>query len=199
MPIFGRKAEVRRGFVPVDKVRALISNNVPEGEIIEILRREGFSAEEIDQAFAEVFKPLPPAPAQIPTPIQTPTPAPLPEPEKPKEEVKEEKPAFAPLFVKLDKYRQILMLLSELKTTLVAIKNNFTVLNEIEKIEEENIKLLQKAIEKVDKKIVSLDTQLLRPPVFEEELPTEAEELGDVLSSLKSEVEQLKSELQNIA
>lgn len=190
MPIFGRKAEAGKGFVPVDKVKALISNNVAEGEIIEILRREGFSAEEIDQAFMEAFKPV------LPAPIQMPPPPPL--PEKPREEVKEERPAFAPLFVKLDRYRQILMLLSELKTTIAAIKNTFTVLNELKKIEDESTKLLQKAVDKVDKKLVALDTQFLRPSGFEEEFPTEAEELGDVLSSLKSEVEQLKSELQTI-
>lgn len=190
MPIFGRKVEAGKGFVPVDKVKALISNNVAEGEIIEILRREGFSAEEIDQAFMEAFKPV------LPTPIQMPPP---PLPEKPREEIKEEKPVFAPLFIKLDRYRQILMLLSDLKTTIATIKNTFTVLNELEKIEEEGTKLLQKAIDKVDKKLVALDTQFLRPSGFEEEFPTEAEELGDVLSSLKSEVEQLKNELQTIA
>ena len=34
MPLFGKKEENKRGFVPVDEVKGMILNKVPEGEII---------------------------------------------------------------------------------------------------------------------------------------------------------------------
>ena len=201
MPIFGKKAEKGRGFVPVEKVKALISNNVPEGQIIDILRREGFSAEEIDKAFTEVFSPKTPEPVpEIKVPEKKEVATPKPE-IKPEEKKEEKKPAFAPLFIKLDKYKQILNLMAELRTTIATVKNTFVVLNELEKIKANSFKVLEKAIEKIEKKLISLDSQFLRPAGFEEEFPQEVagmEELSDVLSSLKSQVEQLRREIQTV-
>lgn len=113
----------------------------------------------------------------------------------------EEKPVFAPLFVKLDRYRKILNTIAQLKTTLLMVKNSFIALNELEKVRIENMKLIQEALNKVEKRILDLDTELIRPSGLHEEIP----EYGDVqaisatIADLKGQIEQLKAELETIS
>jgi len=59
MVFFGRKKEeikVGKGFVPVQRVKEMVERGFSEIEIIDTLRKEGFSAEEIDKALTEVYK-----------------------------------------------------------------------------------------------------------------------------------------------
>jgi hypothetical protein len=123
--------------------------------------------------------------------------------EKPSNPVQEvPKPAFAPLFVKLEKYRNVLDSISDLKTTIIMLKNALAVQRQIEGLRDENRKFLELAIDKIDKKIFSLDTEFLRPKGFEEEFPPanyETEGLEGVVDDLKKQIEGLKSELKTIA
>ena len=113
----------------------------------------------------------------------------------------EEKASFAPLFVKLDRYRQILGTMNYLKNTMNMVKNTFSILNELEKIRMENLKLIQETIEKADKKIMTLDSEFMRPSGFTDEIPefADVESLEATLVDLRDQVGQLKSELKNMA
>lgn len=178
MPIFGKKKKSEGGgFVPTDKAKELLSKNLPEIEVIESLKKEGFSAEEIDKALVELSKHI----------VEMP------------KEVKREKPMIAPLFIKLDRYRQILSHLQELRRTLGSIKNAFSILNELDRLRYENMKSLQGTIELVDKKLADLDSEFLRPAGFQEEVPSEeyVEGLETELDDLKNQVNELKSELKD--
>ncbi len=117
------------------------------------------------------------------------------EKEEPKEE---ERPTSAPLFVKIDRYRNILTGVNELKTTLVAVKSAFSVLTEMDKLRAETLEMIEKSIGKIDKRLHALDSEFLRPSGFHEEMPHDVyniESLEVVLSSLKSQVDQLKTEI----
>jgi len=112
-----------------------------------------------------------------------------------------QKPAFAPLFVKIEKYRNVLDSISDLKTTIIMLKNALAIQRQIEGLRDENRKFLELAISKIDKKIVSLDTEFLKPRGFEEEFPPatyETEGLEGVVDDLKKQIEGLKSELKTI-
>jgi DNA-binding transcriptional MerR regulator len=189
MPLFGRKKTEERGkgFVPTDRVKQFLSQGLPEAEIIDMLSKEGFSHEEIGKAFSESFKTEPK--------IEPAQPEVKPKPKEP------EKPMFAPLFVKIDRYRQILNSLSYLKNTMVMLKNSFYTLSELKRLEEDNLKMIQDTIEKINEKLLSLDSEFLRPSEFREEIGEirSAEDLSGVLADLKSQVEQLKSELQSLS
>jgi len=89
LPFFGKKkpeAIKGKGFVPVDRARQLMSKGFSETEVIDVLRREGYSAEEIDKALTETLKagvagasvPSPAVPAQptFPSAPATATPQP---------------------------------------------------------------------------------------------------------------------------
>ena len=56
----GKRAEepprLGKGFIPSDRVRELSDKGFSEPEIIDVLRKEGFSAEEIDRALTQVLE-----------------------------------------------------------------------------------------------------------------------------------------------
>jgi len=114
-----------------------------------------------------------------------------------REEKIPEKATFAPLFVKIDRYRNILKSLGELKTTLSLMRNSFAVLDQMEQLKIENMKLIMNALDKVEKKLIALDAEFLRPSGFHDEMSEqyEAESLQGVVSDLQSQIQQLKSEI----
>jgi len=58
--LFGKKEPEKiptgKGYVPVDKVKDLASKGFSEPDMIDILRKEGFSVDEIDKALTEALK-----------------------------------------------------------------------------------------------------------------------------------------------
>lgn len=115
---------------------------------------------------------------------------------KPTEEPK--KPAFAPLFVKIDRYKSVLNMLNDLKATVILVKNAINVQENIEKVREDNRKLIESAINKIENKIVTLDSEFMRPKGFEDKMPPmlyESGSLEGVVEDLKVQIEDLKSEL----
>jgi polyhydroxyalkanoate synthesis regulator phasin len=116
-------------------------------------------------------------------------------------EMKEEqRSSFAPLFVKIDRYRQILSTMNYLKNSMMLIKNNFVILNELEKLKEDNMKILQEGIERLEKKVVSLDTQFLRPSGFMEDVKEtqDVEVFESTISDLSGQIQNLKAQLQSL-
>jgi len=123
--------------------------------------------------------------------------------EKPvSEELKEveKSSTFAPLFVKIEKYKSILEVLEELKATMKMIKNGLETQKEIEALADKNRKLIESCINKVNEKIISLDSEFRRPKGYREEKTPirRTDELEYVLDDLKTQIEDLKSELGRI-
>ncbi len=144
-----------------------------------------------------------PTEEEVPMELPESTELALPEVEKTVPMTTEEKrPVFAPLFVKIERYRAVLNAIADLKAMVVAIKNALELQRQIESLKDENRKLFEAAINKIDKKIVMLDSEFLRPRGYEEEFPSpvyETEGLEGVVTDLKKQVESLKSELQTIS
>jgi len=191
MAIFGKKNEVK----------------VSEAEIPEELKPHLELRQHKEQTFASPqdlmqFKVEPQKPVYSQptvhhiqmTPAQEPVHQPSPEP------AKQEKTGFAPLFVKIDRYRNILKSLAEIKTTLALMKNAFVMLGEIDKIEDENMNVIANALDKIEKKMSALDAEFLRPSGFEDEMSEtyEVESIQGVISDLHSQIRHLKNEIQQV-
>lgn len=118
--------------------------------------------------------------------------------EKPKEA---EKPKFAPLFVKIERYDSVLNLLNDLKANVMMVKNAIVVQREIEKLAEDNRRLIEESVNKIDNKLLSLDAEFIRPKGFMDDFrPSEKKSgLDGIVDDLKSQLDGLKSELEGIS
>lgn len=160
--------------------------NVVEGKKIAEKIEEKPKEEKIEEPIEEV-------PVEVEKPVEE-------EKVVPKKELK--KPGFAPLFVKIERYKSVLDAINEIKTTVMMIKNALGIQKQIEELRNENRGLLESAVNKVDKKVLTLDSEFLRPSGYEEEfLPPvhETEGLETVVDDLKEQIESLKSELKTIS
>jgi hypothetical protein len=124
-----------------------------------------------------------------------------PEAETKEEVAQEEQGKATPLFIKLEKYEEILNTMAEVKSVINSLKNSFFVLNESEKMRSETIEIIKENIDRIERRINALDSVLLKPPGYEQ-MPvaeeSKTEEVRDVLSSLRLQIDQLKQELETI-
>ncbi len=114
-----------------------------------------------------------------------------------------EKPTAAPLFVKIERYRQILTAIGNMKTALVIIKNSMDTLNQIDKVRNQTIGIVNDIIGKMDEKLIDLDNDLLRPAGFQtsEVASPEQQDIRSIeatVSDLQGQIEQLKTELNKV-
>ncbi len=113
------------------------------------------------------------------------------------------RPTFAPLFVKLTRFREILSTLKYLKTSVNSIKRQLSILNKLEKLKEENLKLLNSEIKKLSDQLRKLDSEFTRPSGYVEGIPEmqmqDVESLESTIVDLKEQIEDLKSEVETVA
>ena len=122
------------------------------------------------------------------------------------EEKKELKIVEAPLFVKVDKYKEIVATLQEVKTLLSGLRNLFSVLEEIDQVKNDTINTLRITFQKIEREVVELDSNLLKPSDREIEKVREsivprldkAKELEDSLKQLYDELNAMKSEIEKL-
>ncbi|MCS7094126.1 MAG: hypothetical protein RMJ18_03015 [Candidatus Aenigmarchaeota archaeon] len=112
---------------------------------------------------------------------------------------KVEEEVSVPLFVKLEKYKNIVSALMQIKTYLITLKNSLVALEHIEKARSETLSMLSKNLDKIGEKINELERDLVKPIGFSFGSPETFEELSSVhtnLAALKAQIEQLKTELE---
>ncbi|MCS7135237.1 MAG: hypothetical protein NZ893_02255, partial [Candidatus Aenigmarchaeota archaeon] len=111
-----------------------------------------------------------------------------------KESAIEKKEKTVPLFVKLERYKDILGILNDMKSIIFFVKNAITVQKQIEVLIEENKKLLAESIAKMDEKIMILEKELIRPGLHETrvEVKEEKKDLDKTLEEIKQQIESLK-------
>lgn len=121
---------------------------------------------------------------------------------EPQPEPEVAQPGYAPLFVKIDKYRNILTMLGTIKSSIGLLRNSFATLNELDKARQQNMVIIQSALEKINKKLENLDTELIRPTGFNTNTSPEdyqdAHNVEATISDLKGQLAQLKSDLQQL-
>ena len=113
-----------------------------------------------------------------------------------------EKDEGAPLFVKVDKYRSLIISVQEMKNYIAGLKQLFNVMYDIETMRGDTLKILKATTVKLEKTLTEIDYELLRPKGYEtEELGVEEPEvmhLEESLSDLQRQLQELKRELQEL-
>ena len=108
----------------------------------------------------------------------------------------------APLFVKVDKYHEILKNVQEMKMFLAGSKQLYTILAEIEGIRNDALKVLRGTIQKLERNVTEIDSEFIRPgemtnPTTQQspdvrQVEGSLDELQDQLNSLKKELKTLQ-------
>ncbi|MBI4014479.1 MAG: hypothetical protein HY365_00840 [Candidatus Aenigmarchaeota archaeon] len=108
-------------------------------------------------------------------------------------------PGTAPLFVKVDKYYDILRSVQEMKTFLAGTRHLYNVLAEIENVRNDALKIMHATLQKIEKNVVEIDSEFLRPGEAAyptEQKTAEVQHVESSLNELQEQLSSLKKELQ---
>ncbi|MFH1631185.1 MAG: hypothetical protein ABIA21_03110 [Candidatus Aenigmatarchaeota archaeon] len=131
---------------------------------------------------------IPDAPIQEPQPAYTQSRFPS----------KREMMGVAPMFIKVEKYKEIIDALQEIKNFSNGIKQLFVALTEIESIRNDAMKMLRVSVQRMEKATVDIDQELLKPIGVDIYPHGEAERgyLESSMVELQEQIAKLRSELQ---
>ena len=107
-----------------------------------------------------------------------------------------------PVFVKVDKYKELLEDIQKLRSYSLGLRDALDAMNEIEKEFKAAMSLTNKVLDKVNMIISSLDMKLLRKTGVshgDEPHAKPPEEVENYLRGIYDQVEKLKGELQSIS
>ena len=108
--------------------------------------------------------------------------------------------ASAPLFVKVERYKEVLRDVHELKLYISGIKQLLDLMHDVETIRLDAWKIMRATIQRIDKTLVEVDSELLRPrgsimaDIKTDD--TEAKHIESSLADLQKNLAELKRELQ---
>ncbi len=117
-----------------------------------------------------------------------------------KNKIKEELPE-APLFVKVDKYNDLISILQEMKTFSSSVKNVYNVLTQIEALRTDALNLMKISVQRLEKNVAEMDNELIRPKGIEmkqNRSELDARHIEDSLEDLQKQLATLKTSLTQI-
>lgn len=111
-------------------------------------------------------------------------------------EKREDEETFAPLFIKIERYREITNKISSTKATLESLKSSLSLLKELEKLRDENLKVVESVVSKLEKKLDELEMEFLKRGGIISRMKEvkDVESLLSSLSEVKSRLEEIKTE-----
>lgn len=72
-------------------------------------------------------------------------------------------PESAPLFIKLDRYKNILSAISDLRSTVSKVRNAVEMFGEMERVKAENLRVIEAVMQKVEARTVDLESEFTKP------------------------------------
>ncbi|MEM5812590.1 MAG: hypothetical protein QXN71_01980 [Candidatus Aenigmatarchaeota archaeon] len=115
---------------------------------------------------------------------------------------KESGESFPPLFIKIDKYKELVQNLQRLKSYALNLRDALDALSDIEKELKTGIQLTQKALDDFNAIIALLDAKLVRLSEGEEggevETAEPPERMDDYIKSVYDQIDKIRSELRTI-
>jgi len=108
---------------------------------------------------------------------------------------------YPPLFIKIDKYKEIIGNLQRLKTYALSLRDALDALDDIEKELKTGIQITQKALDDFNSIIALLDSKLIRlaggeDSDFEGQVP---EHMDDYIKGVYDQISKIRNELRTIS
>ncbi|MBU5557956.1 MAG: hypothetical protein QW751_03080 [Candidatus Aenigmatarchaeota archaeon] len=104
----------------------------------------------------------------------------------------------APLFVKVEKYKDILEIVAKLKGTLINIESVLKVRQSIDKLRDDADALIMRQLASCNESIAALDSAFARPPALEQMVIPQPEIIEGEMQQLSNRLEQLSEQLKQI-
>lgn len=105
---------------------------------------------------------------------------------------------FAPLFVKIDKYKQVLQNLEEIKNTLNDLKELFTLMNHLDDVKGQGMDSLKQGISELADTLLSMDEKFIRPEGTEEVIQEPKSEVSKTVQELRKELKGVRDDLERL-
>ncbi len=108
----------------------------------------------------------------------------------------------APLFVKVEKYHDVISGIQEMKLFVAAVKDIFGLIQELEQVRNDALNIMKVTVQRLEKAVIEMDAELLRPrgvsisPFPQGE--TEARHIESSLAELQKQLIELKQELKGM-
>lgn len=110
--------------------------------------------------------------------------------------------ASAPLFVKVDKYRDLITAVQEMKLFAASVRGVFNVLQEAESVRNDSLNILRATIQRLERSLTEIDNDLIRPKGIALSAPiqadTEIRHIESSLTELQKHLTELKQELNSV-
>lgn len=142
-------------------------------------------------------KPSPPKPPEEPDFAPRP---PMPKPLKPAIPAREPgKAEYPPLFIKVDKYREILQSIQQLRSYALGLRDALDAITDIEKELKVGMEIAHKALDRLNMIMSALDSKLLRVQGMESEEPEPPKDMEKYIDNVYKQMERIKDELKTIS
>lgn len=106
---------------------------------------------------------------------------------------------FAPLFIKIDKYKEVLQKVQKMKSIVNNLNRLVALQNTIEKARSDSIEAMRKNVDDFQQTIKTLDQELVRPQTMEPFIKDQTTQPVDTYTKdLEDEIAKLKEQLKNI-
>jgi len=105
---------------------------------------------------------------------------------------------FAPLFVKIDKYNQVLQNLEEIRSSLDSLKELFELMNEVDEVKRRGMNELKKGMSDLANTLVSMDEKFIRPEGTDEVITEPETQASKTVSDLQKDLRDLRDSLERI-
>jgi len=105
-----------------------------------------------------------------------------------------------PLFIKIDKYKDVVNSLHALKSYALSLRDALDALADIEKELQHGLSITHKALDKFNTTITTLDVKITRSSPDEVEAPPlDTTEMDDYVKQLHDQMEKIKQDLQKVS
>lgn len=119
--------------------------------------------------------------------------------ETPSMPMRNERKEDAPLFVKVDRYKEILTIMQDMKTFISGMKQLFTVIKETDEVRNSALNILHATVQRLERNVIEIDNEMAMPGEVDFRIPHEETEMSHIeesLIGLQRQLADLKRDLQ---
>lgn len=106
--------------------------------------------------------------------------------------------AKVPVFVRVDKYKEVLSHLQDLRTTINSLEGALEVRKSVHKINAESDEVIERALQRFSDSLSMFGKEFVTPEGQEERRESSDDAVGGTISQLGNEIEKLKTELEKM-